>query len=607
MYSGIIKKLPAVLLCALLLFGCGRKEPEPLTTGDFSVTIETFGTVEAVTTASEETIPGDTLAPMPESTSAATEREYRTDSDATYSEPTAASQPESYDQYETDPASGILIASSSVNVRALPDADSEKVGHLERGETIEMTGTVSNGWVRVIYEGHEAYINGRYLEPYSDPGEPTPEITATAAPETEPVTDPPEETETVTDPTAESETVTDPTSETENLSEPSESDEPEDIPVVEEIDIITNPNSYSALNYPNPKAVWLAYLDIDEMLKGASEASFRASISACYDNLVSLGVNTVYAHVRAFGDAYYYSDLFPFTASYSDVLGSPAPFDPLEIMISEAHSRGLSFHAWVNPMRTADRQRYAEMADTYILKRWYDSSSSNGTLLVYDNETGYMWLSPAYPAVRALICNGVSEIVSRYNVDGIHIDDYFYPTTSPSFDSAAFEASGSTDLASWRREVVSSLVREIYSTVKSCNRTVEFGVSPQGNIENNRDRLYADVAAWCSSQGYFDYIAPQIYYGFEDKLSYSSAALEWRNMTTAWGVKLVSGIAAYKVGINTEWSGGSILSSEIRFAMQNGYSGVALYRYGSLFGSASSSPIAMQTELSGVYTALSEF
>ena len=507
-----------------------------------------------------ERVPETTTAPT-ETTPPTTEPPVTTPPETT-PEPTTI-ETEEMSSYEVLDAEGVATVKENLNVRTLPDASGEKVGLLHAGERVAITGIVSNGWVRISYNGGQYFVSGEYL----------------------------------------------------SFEEESSEDIYENAPgngdpgLYQGTGLLTGSNGYTALNYSNQKAVWFAFLDIDGMLKNADKSSFKSKIGSAFDDVVALGCNTVYVHVRSYGDAYYYSDYFPFTAAYNDVLGSAPPFDPLEVMIDEAHSRGLSFHAWINPMRTATKERYAQMPQSYILKQWYDSDSTKGKFIVYDSDTGCYWLSPAYTAVRELICNGVAEIVTRYNVDAIHIDDYFYPTTSSKFDKDAFEASGAKDLASWRRQTVSRLVSDIYSTVKSCNPSVLFGVSPQGNVENNYGQLYADVATWCSTPGYLDYVVPQIYYGFNNsRLPFESCAEQWADMVTLPGVQLVCGIAAYKVGDGGEWSSGDILSEQTDcVAGISAFDGVAYFRYLSLYGSASSSQMLMKKELEKLPESISRF
>ena len=408
-----VKKIFAVMLCALTLFGCAEKPVERVSAPEsVSVNIETYMQSEESSgfessEISSETLPTASYTKAPEET---TVREYKTD--GTEPRETSANISEEDKDYEIAPASGRMKATSDVNVRELPDADSDRAGHLDKGEKVEITGICSNGWIRIIYKGEEKFVNGKYLKSVSEA-----ETTAEAVSETEKVTSAPQtevKTEAETEP-AKTEEATKPTTAAAVTEPPQTTPEPTEIEEITEItektesstvngnlEIFTGSNPYSALNYSVQKAVWLAFLDIDDMIKGASEQQFRSKISEEYDSIKDLGCNTVYVHVRAYGDAYYYSDIFPFAASYSDVLGAAPSYDPLKIMIDEAHSRGLSFHAWINPMRTTSKERFAEMDGRYALKQWYDSDSANGTFLVYDKETKLWWLSPAYPAVRAL-------------------------------------------------------------------------------------------------------------------------------------------------------------------------------------------------------------
>ncbi len=477
---------------------------------------------------------------------------------------------ETSSKFEISDFDGIMFVISSVNVREEPDADSDRVGHLDEGEKVKVTGLVSNGWMRIEFKNGEYFVNGRYLTDRFEE-----DVTTEATTE-------------VT--TVKSEITSSTTTEYESDEEIIE-DELENV--------VTGNNSYKAMNYANQKAIWFAYLDIDSMLSGAMEAEFRTSIRSAFMNVSATGFNTVYVHVRAFGDAYYFSDYYAFTSAYSGRVGNRPDYDPLEIMIEEAHSLGLSFHAWINPMRTTTKERFKQMDDDYQLKKWYDSKTANGTYLVYNYKTEYYWLSPAYPAVRELICNGVSELVRKYDVDAIHIDDYFYPTTDDSFDEAAYKAANTDKtLSDWRRGVVSILVKEMYQTVKSCNDTVLFGISPAGNTKNNYESYYADIYLWGSTKGYCDYMVPQIYYGYQDKLPYDTTVAEWMTVVTNPSVNLVCGIAAYKVGLNTEWSSGNMLRRQVDLiAEYDEYKGYAFYRYGSIFKPSDDVVQLMTTEL----------
>jgi uncharacterized lipoprotein YddW (UPF0748 family) len=363
-------------------------------------------------------------------------------------------------------------------------------------------------------------------------------------------------------------------------------------------------NTYSPLNYDEQIGVWVAYLDVDGWLKNSTEAQFKSRVAAAFDNIKNLGANTVYVHVRAFSDAYYPSSYYTWT-NCSNGPGSSPGFDPLQIMIDYAHSRGLSFHAWLNPMRVMTESNLFSMSDSYTVKKWYNDSSKKGKYIVKPSNSAQYWLNPAYSEVRQLIYDGVREIVQNYDVDAIHIDDYFYPTTASSFDSAAFSASGSSDLSAWRFSNIDTLVSGIYSTIKSVNSKVEFGVSPQGNMNNNYVHMYADVKKWCSTSGYLDYITPQIYFSFDNKLQpYKTCSQSWNDIVKLSSIKLVFGLAPYRIGETTSpsdpgWAASTrIIAGEIEYSRTlSNYSGVALYRYGCMFSPPSSVASKVNAEM----------
>ncbi len=352
-------------------------------------------------------------------------------------------------------------------------------------------------------------------------------------------------------------------------------------------------NSYSALNFKEQKGFWITYLEYGTILRGKSEKSFKKSIGEYFDNIAELGFNTVYVQVRAFGDAYYDSELFPSGEQFNGTIGTKNSFDALQVMVDCAHDRGLSIHAWVNPMRLMTPRQIENIDDGYAIKKWYKSSKYNGKYIVKSGDR--LYLNPAYGEVTDLIAEGISEIVSNYKVDGIQIDDYFYPTTDKSFDKAAYKASGTKlSLSQWRTENVNKMVKKLYKAVHSGGSSVVFGISPQGSVENNCSELYADVKAWCAEDGYCDYILPQVYFGFESAaLPYSDVIKQWNDMVKGSDVKLVIGLAAYKIGAEDKWAGSGkrewindsdIIARQMAEAKALGnYGGVAIYRYDSLF------------------------
>lgn len=341
---------------------------------------------------------------------------------------------------------------------------------------------------------------------------------------------------------------------------------------------------YTPLNYDEQKAVWISYIDLAGMLDD-SESAFRENISQAFENVSDLGCNTVYVHVRAFGDAYYVSQYFA-PSKYIPAEEGTLRYDPLKIMTGEAHKYGLSFHAWLNPLR-CDTQVYMEKMQGTQIYEWYSQPEKYPEYVSKPDNSDYYWLNPAYPEVRKLIADGAAELAENYDIDGVHIDDYFYPTTEKSFDMQAFAAAHTADdLSQWRMDNCSEMVHDIYEAVKSVDKRLLFGVSPQGNMDNNYTQMYADVKKWCSEEGYLDYIAPQIYFGYENSVCpFSETLKNWENIVICKNVKLVCGLGVYKLEREDEFINDiGIIARQIGDTeADENCSGFALYSYQSLF------------------------
>jgi len=373
-----------------------------------------------------------------------------------------------------------------------------------------------------------------------------------------------------------------------------------------------NPSFYKTLNYSEVKGVWIPYLDLSGILTKKTEDQFRKSFGEMMDNCASMGINTVYVHLRPFGDALYESERYPWSKYASGTVGTAPKFDPLKIMISEAHSRKISFQGWINPMRINSGDDISKVSKDYAVGRWYADSDKNGKYIVKCGNNWY--LNPAYEEVTELIAGGAAEICAKYDVDGIHIDDYFYPVTDSSFDAAAYKASGFSSVSGFRTYNCSVMVKSLYSAVKKGNPNALFGISPQGSISNNYNEQYADVEKWCKNAGFCDYIAPQIYYGFENSAEpYKKCVSKWQDMVNYSDVKLIMGLAVYKIGKEdayagdgkTEWiTGREIIKRQIEEARKaKSYGGVVFYSYSYLFSPSQVTP-AISTEIAAVKTIL---
>lgn len=190
-----------------------------------------------------------------------------------------------------------------------------------------------------------------------------------------------------------------------------------------------SPTAPEAAPEPNPalpsgewRAVWVSYLEWARM-DFSSEEAFRAAAAELLDNCAALGLNTVIAQVRPFGDALYESSLFPWSHLCTGTQGQGPGFDPLDVLVTEAHGRGLSLEAWVNPYRLKSSAAMPpSIADTNLINIHPEWCCTVGD---------GVYLNPAVPEAAAYVVQGVAELVEKYAVDGIHFDDYFYPPRTP--------------------------------------------------------------------------------------------------------------------------------------------------------------------------------
>lgn len=348
----------------------------------------------------------------------------------------------------------------------------------------------------------------------------------------------------------------------------------------------------------NLKAVWFSYIELNFI--GYTEQEAENKITSMFTKVKNANFNAVICQVRANCDAAYPSKYFPFSNQYKGENGEDPSYDPLKLMVATAHNLGLEFHAWINPYRiSAQNKDYLKLPATspvYIYLTDQVEENDNNVLFT---ETG-MYFNPASDEVRSLVALGVEEILNNYDVDGIQFDDYFYPTTEESFDKTSYNEyknniTNPLPLDNWRRTNVNLLISQIYRTVHRFDG-VRFGVSPAADIsshntDNNYQKLYADIPLWCSTKGYIDYIAPQLYFGYnypDKNFCFTTLLNNWCDLPRTKGVKLYIGLAAYKVGTldadSDEWKTDTkILSRQCADAKKAKADGVMLYSYSYLF------------------------
>lgn len=330
------------------------------------------------------------------------------------------------------------------------------------------------------------------------------------------------------------------------------------------------------------RAVWVSYLEWQRVDFSTPE-TFSGDIAVILDNIRDLGATVVLAQVRPFGDALYPSSYYPFSHLCTGQQGRDPGYDPLALLVQAAHDRGLALEAWVNPYRIQAGLTPA-LCDASPAKLHPD--------WVKYTDTG-AYLDPANTAVRQYIADAVGELCANYDADGIHFDDYFYPTTDPAFDAADYAASGTAlTQDDWRRENVNALVELCHATARRYG--VRFGVAPVGDPEQNYALQYSDAARWLR-QGTVDYLMPQLYWGQEyvkdGDTSHSLARLAgaWAALPRAAGVRLYAGLGAYRIGAGdgsdagSEWVSGRALADQLNLLDRLGVQGAGLYRYASLF------------------------
>ena len=326
------------------------------------------------------------------------------------------------------------------------------------------------------------------------------------------------------------------------------------------LDATGNKKDYTPLNYKVTKGVWLSQWDASSIFVTRNIASFKVQMRRVLKTIQEKGFNTLIVQVRPYGDSYYPSEFYPESKFINGVYGQKKDFDPLKELIALAHEKGVSVHAWINPLRLMNSGEIKDVEDKYLIRQWFDDPEKNGDYIVEVTTTDEtrLYLNPAHEEVRQLIIDGAEEICKNYDIDALHMDDYFYPTTAPSFDAASFakftEEDGSLNLPNWRRENVNMLVRGLYECVKAVDGRILFGISPAGDINSNTSSLYADVKTWCSEGGYIDYICPQLYWSFNDQYAkFETSYNSWARIVTNKNIKLMVGLALYKAGTSGEW------------------------------------------------------
>lgn len=291
---------------------------------------------------------------------------------------------------------------------------------------------------------------------------------------------------------------------------------------------------------------WVPYFTVAELLSAPDADACRSRISAFLRELRGQGVNAVFVHVCAFGESLYPSEYYP-----QQALTVP---DGLQLFSEECAAAGLSLHAWLNPLRLGTDAEMQTLTDDSRLTALYrDAGTRDASLPLWK---GRRYLDPASPETAEFLRGAVTELVNRCHPAGVHIDDYFYPTADPAWDADRFAASGAAELAAWRRNNITALLKTMNAAVHSADPDCIFSVSPQGNFEENYDTLFADVVRWAAEGDCCDLLIPQIYYGYENETRpFTEVFGQWSALPRAENVQLAVGLAAYKAGKEDAYAG----------------------------------------------------
>lgn len=347
------------------------------------------------------------------------------------------------------------------------------------------------------------------------------------------------------------------------------------------------------------KGVWVATVyNLDYPSSPTTDMSIlKNEIKTMLTNIYEMGYNAVFFQVRPSADAFYKSSIFPWSKYLTGKSGL-APendFDPLTFLVEEAHKLGIEVHAWINPYRITKN------GDEEYLAISSSSPAKKNPEYVVKYSDGNYYFNPGIPEVRKIVVDGAVEIVLNYQIDGIHMDDYFYPGTSFE-DTETYNkyGKGFSNIGDWRRNNVDLLIKEMNEAIHKANKNVSFGISPfaiwmnsstnsLGSNTNGTESYnshYADTRKWVQNN-WIDYIAPQIYWEVGHKSAdYAKLLAWWNDVANGSKTKLYIGLANYKsVGVSSKsvWYRGKEIEKQLK--LNDTYINVAgeiHYRYSSM-------------------------
>ncbi|MEU7905537.1 family 10 glycosylhydrolase [Actinoplanes sp. NPDC049118] len=345
------------------------------------------------------------------------------------------------------------------------------------------------------------------------------------------------------------------------------------------------------------RGMWLTtVMNIDWPSRpGLSKEKVQAEYRAWLDLAVSMRHNAIFVHVRPSGDAFWESKYAPWSEWLTGRRDGRSPgWDPMEFMVAEAHARNLEFHAWFNPYRGTQPGPSGPGADFGKLAPGHPLLKHRDWAISYpDGARARLYFDPGNPDARRFVEDAMLEAVQRYDVDGVHFDDFFYPYPEGGGhefkDDASFarRADKSQSRGDWRRANVDTLVREMSERIRQLKPWVKFGISPFGIWRNSGtdkagsdthglesyDAIYADTRKWVREK-WLDYVVPQLYWaiGF-DRADYAKVLPWWSELVKGTGVQLYIGQGDYRVGEKGPWRQPDQLDRQLTLNDRHGVQG----------------------------------
>ena len=334
------------------------------------------------------------------------------------------------------------------------------------------------------------------------------------------------------------------------------------------------------------RSIFISYIELNKYLNNRSVEEAKENIKKIVNNVYDLGFNEIILQVRSFSDAIYKSEIYPWSRYVSTSEGVDPGYDILEEFIKQSKDKEMNVIAWINPYRIRNSEDISDISHISPAYTYLDSD------IVYIKNGIYF--NPSKSEATELIVKGVEEILKKYKVGGILFDDYFYPDDE--IDRKDYELYLKNNKYipkdEYNLNVVSEMIKKVHNVCEKYN--VLFGISPDGNMENNYNKVYADVKEWCGSNKYIDFIMPQIYYGFfNESKAFKKVSEEWENIILDESVKLRVALAFYKNGSIDKWAksgkeewllNDDIIMREIIVSRNlNNYEGFSLFRYDYIF------------------------